>query len=1270
MVRDECLVYNPLPTNQGADSLEKVKTLTPPQYTSDLMINSSAPRLRNLILCLLSVLAYSSQTNAQSKPILISESESTRAIAFESISFTAEPFPLDSLISWSPDRRTRVMLFALSIAPHSDLSGIIADAEDVNHKTYSLKVESVVPVPGQEWMSSIIVRLSDEMGDVGDVLVRVVQNGQASNRVRIAIGHKGGGPPDDAGSGPTPAPPYRISGKVTSAGVGLSNVEVAMTGSQTLVAQTDNNGFYSFTVATFGNYSIIPLHTQYLFAPAATNLTNLAGNRSDINFVGDPRKYRISGRVTEATTGVANVTVTLSGTASGIITTDSNGNYAFADLPAGGNYNVTLSRTNYTFSPPQRSVVNLASDQSLHFAASRNLFTIRGRITDGPGAAIASATVTISGDSNSSNQTDANGFYSFSVPAEGNYTVTPSKSLHVFNPQSRAITNLTKNETDVNFEGTLQTFVISGRVTNESGAVIGGQLSVTLNLSGSQTGTTVSDNNGNYSFTLLAGGNYTITPQTNAHYSFSTAASFTTLSGNQTVHFMGTLRRYTISGRILHGANGLGGVGIALAGTTAGNTTTDSNGNYSFGDLPAGGTFAVLPTKNNYNFNPAEPKIDVLLANQTINFAASLNLYTISGRVTNSQGAGVTGVTMSVSGSLSIATQTDSNGNYSFTVPAEGTYTVTPSKPFHVFNPASRTFTNISGNQNEDFSGEILNFGISGKIIDDQGAGLLGITVTLTGSQTKTTLTLPDGSYSFLVPATGNYTITPSLEGDYYAFAPAVHAFNNLDGHKVATDITATLTPLPDVQHVLEFDGTPKMAAYGFYWRPLVDLGHFFWEFWAMPGNDASGRYLLADGYGGGHALLFGFGHLDEFESGRYVLSGNVYDGVQINSFSSDEGPAPGEWGHYAVGWDGQHIITYFNGVPVGKTRFTGPRRTPGPGGGGSWLMIGGSDHSNLDGRIAQVRGYDGANPREHVSSGSVETGFRPQTVFGTDANFGTYFFRPTMNPPDLSKGYEGNSHPGLLRSTKNGVLKDCSTPDCPLPLYVIDPTAPNFKTATPPRQIVLTSPATVPPGALVFDSFSRNNSTYVFGALGGLGTTEGGSIGTRSWQTNVPAGEAQPFGILNGRAVILGNAASLAWVDTSSLTGDLDIRVERRASVSAAGQNTGLAFRIVDASNYFFAYSSENSEPTQPKRLNVGYYQGGQRTNLAANVLMPASWTTLKVITTSAGPIEVYADGTLVFSGNTSLFSASSRAGIYNNGPGLGLTNRWDNFTVLPAVP
>ena len=141
-------------------------------------------------------------------PRLISEPTSTRAVALESPTWAREPFQPTSNAPWSADRRTRVMLFAMNInlLPGEGAGALTADAEDAAHHIYPMTVEYVGVMPGFPWLYGVVVRLNDQMGDLGDVLVRLTLRGASSNRVRVGIGHIGGGPADDQGAVPTPVP--------------------------------------------------------------------------------------------------------------------------------------------------------------------------------------------------------------------------------------------------------------------------------------------------------------------------------------------------------------------------------------------------------------------------------------------------------------------------------------------------------------------------------------------------------------------------------------------------------------------------------------------------------------------------------------------------------------------------------------------------------------------------------------------------------------------------------------------------------------------------------------------------------------------------------------------------------------------------------------------------------------------------------------------------------------------------------------------------------
>jgi hypothetical protein len=145
---------------------------------------------------------------AASGPTLLTESNSTRAVAVEAVTLRKEPFSLTMPVPFSADTRNRIVFFVMSLdlLANEGANALTVDAEDAQRRHYAFRVENITPVPGYEWMSQVTVRLSDDIGDVGDVLIRLNLHGMSSNRVRVAIGHMGGGPPDDPGAIATPAP--------------------------------------------------------------------------------------------------------------------------------------------------------------------------------------------------------------------------------------------------------------------------------------------------------------------------------------------------------------------------------------------------------------------------------------------------------------------------------------------------------------------------------------------------------------------------------------------------------------------------------------------------------------------------------------------------------------------------------------------------------------------------------------------------------------------------------------------------------------------------------------------------------------------------------------------------------------------------------------------------------------------------------------------------------------------------------------------------------
>src|SRR6185295_13214326 len=136
----------------------------------------SLPILRALLFGAIAFAASFQTASAQSAgPILISHEDSTRALAFESVTQQREPFSPIAPVRFGSDNQTRVMLFVMNLTLQSGdtVSSISVTAEDAAHQVYQLPVEFFGNVPEHPWATSLVVRLGADMNDLGDVLLRV-----------------------------------------------------------------------------------------------------------------------------------------------------------------------------------------------------------------------------------------------------------------------------------------------------------------------------------------------------------------------------------------------------------------------------------------------------------------------------------------------------------------------------------------------------------------------------------------------------------------------------------------------------------------------------------------------------------------------------------------------------------------------------------------------------------------------------------------------------------------------------------------------------------------------------------------------------------------------------------------------------------------------------------------------------------------------------------------------------------------------------------------
>jgi hypothetical protein len=290
----------------------------------------------------------------------------------------------------------------------------------------------------------------------------------------------------------------------------------------------------------------------------------------------------------------------------------------------------------------------------------------------------------------------------------------------------------------VALEGYLETspasgFSIAGTVTDETGAALP---DVTLTLSGSQSVTTQTGADGRYSFDKLpTSGVYTVTAN-RIYYTFAAPQqTVITPNGNVTLNFSATLNRHNVTVLTKDVAgNAMTNVNMVLSGENELSGMTDSSGRIAFQALPAGETYTITPTKDNYVFTPDTVVIGLLHADQTLTFTGTLATYTLSGQLTANDQP-LSGATVILSGSPSRSRTTDANGNYSFPVLAEGSYTVTPEETNYLFWPTGRTFNNLSGNQEGDFQATAQSFTqFSAATYNvSEGAGTIVVEVSRTG---------------------------------------------------------------------------------------------------------------------------------------------------------------------------------------------------------------------------------------------------------------------------------------------------------------------------------------------------------------------------------------------------------------------------------------------------------------------------------------------------------------------------------------------------------
>lgn len=258
------------------------------------------------------------------------------------------------------------------------------------------------------------------------------------------------------------------------------------------------------------------------------------------------RSARIEGRITSAGGGTQSRNqIRLQGDI--CRDTEALGTMLFTDIPTDGRYEIVFAHEfgeNFSRWGTSDSISPLIGNVSnFNYYQDTPAANIEGTVTFTNGDGNGLTVTCVSSPTPLVSRTAAllgNGRYQCNLPSFANYVVTPAKLGITFSPANRTVLLGSANVFLVDFTGTLApTRVISGRATYPNGTT--GASGVSITLSGSQTASTVTNANGNYTLTgVLQGGNYTVTPsKTNLTFT-PVNQNFTNLAGDQAANFTAT----------------------------------------------------------------------------------------------------------------------------------------------------------------------------------------------------------------------------------------------------------------------------------------------------------------------------------------------------------------------------------------------------------------------------------------------------------------------------------------------------------------------------------------------------------------------------------------------------------------------------------------------------------------------------------------------------------------------------------------------------------
>lgn len=557
--------------------------------------------------------------------------------------------------------------------------------------------------------------------------------------------------------------PGNISGlvtdSVTAAAIAGATVDL-LQGSVTIATtQTDTDGNYQLSALAPGVYTLRV--GKNLYQTVLTSAQVQANQTTTVNVTLQANPGILQGTVTDSFTSQVlpntQVQVRNGSLLIASATTDQNGQYSIPGL-APGQYSVTATMSNHQTVTKSVSIQSNAT-ATLNFALQPNPGTIIGQITSG-GAPLSGATLSVYQGSNliGTATSDSDGNYLVGNLAPGQYTVVASADL--YQNASQGIRVESNQSTSANFALLSQPGSITGIVT-------GAAASIDLMQGSSIIASTVTANDGSYSFNNLAPGSYTVRAEAQ---NYQTVVRGATVAANATTTVNITLQAQpgTISGTVVDdfNSNPLSGVTIELIqnSVVVESALTDGSGTYVLSEL-APGSYYVRATIDDYQIALQGVNVQSNVT-VTANFSLKLLPGNIAGQITDATtGSLLVDTQVDVfQGAILIATTiTDGNGNYTVSNLAPGNYTVRASLNNYETSLQSATVT-ATDTTTVNFTLTQQPGSVVGQITDaltTQPISTAAVSVSILQSNVLvgSVLVDSDGNYSINGLSQGNYTL-------------------------------------------------------------------------------------------------------------------------------------------------------------------------------------------------------------------------------------------------------------------------------------------------------------------------------------------------------------------------------------------------------------------------------------------------------------------------------------------------------------------------------